>query len=436
MKTLISLHRLGLTLVILVLFLQGCQHSQKQTSVDGVYTKEILSKSFQVDGLYTSMAGPNEDRMTSLLGESRELLWIVGYEATVLKGEQVAPERFMCHASLDQAAQSYSARMAPRIPAASRLFTLSQGVTKVDFPEGFGLPVASDQVLWVRTQVLNLDAENLDGEVRFRVRIRYRKDSELESPMKALFLVRAPVVKALDPNATHFGGVKSTAGCSVGLNANPENHLEYDSKGQAFIPHWKVKQGRETTKTMITERLGIPDDMRIHTIVTHVHPSAESLTLVDLTKLESVYRAGVKSLEGDKLGIAKINTYSSAEGLLLKKEHDYGLISVYDNQTDRELDSMAVMYLYIHDPDYVSPTPFEMGLPLPPKTIVRLRLEDAVEFLSEVRFDLAKPYYEGGLGKEWTKDSEDEDSVVWKHKKAELLIEREDRQTRISLKLD
>lgn len=419
--------------MVLALLAVACRPDPPPGPPDGIHIFEMFTQPFALEGRFTSMAGPSEDKMVKLVGDKRELLWIVGYEAELLKenSDEEVPARFMCHASLDLKSQAYEAAMAPRVMSADRLFTLSQGVTSVEFPPGFGLPIPSDQLLFVRTQVLNLNAEPHSGKVRFRVRLRYRKQSELTRPLKALFLVRAPVVKAVDPEASHFGGVVSEAGCSVGVNANPEAYIEVDSQGQKFIPHWRVSPGRETTKTLITERLNLPADLRVHTIVTHVHPTAESLTLVDLTTLESVYRANVESSHQGQLEISNIDTYSSTEGLLLKKDHQYGLVSVYDNRTEKELDSMAVMYLYIHDPEFLPPSEFEMQTPLPPDSKVVSRSQHGITISSQTSFALALPFYDGLGG--WKRTRSEAQAAEWTSDRGRLIVESQDSGSRIRL---
>ena len=48
--------------------------------------------------------------------------------------------------------------------------------------------------------------------------------------------------------------------------------------------------------------------------------------------------------------------YSSPEGLPLYKDHQYELVSKYNNTTQEAVDSMAVMYLYMRDPRFEKPT--------------------------------------------------------------------------------
>jgi len=42
-----------------------------------------------------------------------------------------------------------------------------------------------------------------------------------------------------------------------------------------------------------------------------------------------------------------VESYSSTEGLTLFKDHEYSLISVYDNDSGERQDAMASMFLYM-----------------------------------------------------------------------------------------
>ena len=51
----------------------------------------------------------------------------------------------------------------------------------------------------------------------------------------------------------------------------------------------------------------------------------------------------------DKIGLEVVDFFSSKEGIPLYKDHDYEIVSVYNNTTEEDQDSMAVMYLYLLD---------------------------------------------------------------------------------------
>lgn len=316
-----------------------------------VHTQEIISKVYKIDQIYRSMKGPYGLQSFSLgqPGES-ELLWIVGYEAIVVEpedGREISQE-FMCHSNLDYRPKTYKNTL-KGYPLDGRFFTLSQGQQVVEFPEGFGIPIQANEPLDLATQVLNLNDPELKKEVKFRIRVRYKRDSELEKPMVPLRQIGVQGLKSLTGEAAIFGVKKGQEhhgpSCSVGSSASQQNDTYDDALGQKFTGHWVVKPGREVNHTNITRYLHLTEDIDIHYVAVHLHPYAESLELRDLTEDKAVFTAKVTPTS-DRVGIKHIDHYSSVEPLKLRKDHEYSLISVYNNTTGKDVDSMAVMYLY------------------------------------------------------------------------------------------
>ena len=97
--------------------------------------------------------------------------------------------------------------------------------------------------------------------------------------------------------------------------------------------------------------MNLPFDTRLNYIAVHLHPFAESLELKDLTDGITIFKRKVRSSSG-KIGIDEVEYYSSVEGIPLFKDHEYELTSHYHNTTDKNQDSMAVMFLYLLDKEY------------------------------------------------------------------------------------
>lgn len=329
-----------------------------------IHTKTILSKPYRIDKKYASMRGPyGFDDVVLYESESPELLWIVGYKTTVIdaKSSTEMSQEFMCHANLDFEAKDYYARFPTSPPVSGRVFTLSQGQQDIRFPEGFGIPVSSDLPISLATQVLNLNVEDPKGiEVRHQVEIRFVRDSEVQGEMVPLFQGAAEGFKALG-EARHYGFTPEevaqmeamSSGCSVGAPA-VEGDSDDDSLGQKFTAHWIVPPGREVNVTNVTRFLNLPYDTTVHYIAVHLHPFAEQLVLKDLTTGQVLFDARVTPTK-DKIGIERIDHYSSVEGLPLYKDHQYELTSVYNNTSDHDVDSMAVMYMYMRDKNFKKP---------------------------------------------------------------------------------
>ncbi len=102
--------------------------------------------------------------------------------------------------------------------------------------------------------------------------------------------------------------------------------------------------------------MALPFDTTLHYVAVHMHPYAESVELRDVTADRSIFKSHARNLSGE-IGLANVEYFSSIEGVPVYKDHEYELISVYDNTTDEDQDSMAVMYAYFLDQNYQGPDP-------------------------------------------------------------------------------
>lgn len=322
-------------------------------SAPEVRSKTVLSKVYDVDRKYKSMMGPSSRQDVQLGDPERpELMWITGYKAVMVgaDGETPMAQEFMCHSNLDIDTGAHRQAVGASYGFNPRLFTLSQGQFEVDFPPGFGIPVLSTESLALTTQVLN---HNLEGEafkVRHKVSLEFVRDAEA-GEMVPLFPVGAYGLALLEGDNGYYGisspdEEEHGPGCLPGSNAS--SHVYSDPLGRQFTGHWVVKPGREVNRTLVTRLMQIPYDTTAHYIAVHLHPFAESLELRDLTADKSLFKSAVENFE-DKIGLDRVDYFSSVEGIELFKDHEYEIVSVYNNTTDEDQDSMAVMYLYLRD---------------------------------------------------------------------------------------
>lgn len=329
-----------------LLFLAVAGLLVQTSAAQKIHNKELQSPVFRIDKIYKSMQGPSAVQAFQLEETTnRELLWIVGYEAIVIEpetGEKISQE-FLCHSNLDYLPDSYEKTIGPH-SLDGRFFTLSQGQQSVTFPSGFGIPVYSDEEIRLGTQVLNLNDPNLDKRVRYRVNVNYIKDSETLSPMRPLRQLGIFGMKALGETTSCEVASSHGTSCAVGKAAMEGSEM-VDMGGGKLTGHWVVEPGREVNSTDVTPLLALSEEFSVHYIAVHLHPFAESLELKDDTTGEILFKANVTAAE-KRVGIKHIDHFSSIEGFQLKPEHDYSLTSIYNNTTNQNVDSMAVMYLY------------------------------------------------------------------------------------------
>ena len=148
-------------------------------------TYDILTRTFDVDRVYRSMKGPQStDEVRLLDSEPPELLWITGYRAVMVGADGATPEspEFMCHSNLDFDVLEHADYFHWDKMTSGRLFTLSQGQLSVEFPEGYGIPILSNESLQSTNQLLNLNPDTTRRKVRHKVAQEIQRKSKNQQP--------------------------------------------------------------------------------------------------------------------------------------------------------------------------------------------------------------------------------------------------------------
>jgi hypothetical protein len=319
----------------------------------------ILSKVQTVDRIYPSMTGPYWTGQFQLLeNEAPQLLWMHKIRSVIKQadGRRDASSQFMCHSNVDW-------EETPRIFAGSRptprMFTLSQGQLDLVLPTGFGIPIISNEKLRLATQILNLHEKTGSRQLRHETTIQFSSNVDSGARTKPLTYRTIAVKVSMTGESMVFHENQPTplqrqARCLPGEDAAQGNVMEHDQHGRKFSGHWMVPPGRHVYRTLANRQMAINKDTRIHAIVSHLHPFAESLALRDLTTKKTVFKAVTKNFQ-NSIGLESVKSYSDAEGLALIHDHDYEVIATYNNTSNKKQDAMAVLYLYIFDHDFTHP---------------------------------------------------------------------------------
>jgi len=364
---------------LLCLLIISCNESKKNTTAPSVERKkefqvrrvtrtnssvQLLSDIQTVDRIYPSMTGPIWSHQFSLLeNQQPELLWVQGIrsEVTEADGETVASEQYVCHANFDSERPPKIFAKHRRDP---RVFTLSQGLLNLSLPEGFGIPVLSNEPFRMATQTLNLHQNSGIEKLRHRTKIQFLRDKERQSEIIPLtyrsltvqvsMTGESMVYEVLKPNP-----LQRKARCLPGEDANQGNEEHHDRHGRRFSGHWMVPPGRHEYRTLATPQLALTEDTIVHAAAAHLHPYAESISLHDLSSGKIIYQARAENF-AHTVGLKKIENYSDSKGFTLSANAEYELVTTYNNTTEKKVDAMAVLYLYIRDKKYVRPTEKEI----------------------------------------------------------------------------
>jgi len=340
-------------------WLTNHEKSSNKEMVEESGIETFYSKDFTIDTIYRSMQGPYEIKHIQLGEKSEDILWITAYESEVISTdtEVKVSDGYMCHSNLNFADTS---TVPWRLNAAvnnSRIFTLSEGQTKLEMPKGFGIPVPSGQKFELVSQVLNHHNNEINLEVKHKAKIKYQKNS---NTLKALYQKSIFITKQYAGPEGKYGTPKQCADfheheevvnksnehdCGV-HNFKGKYDPYKDNYGRMYTGHWEIPYGPDTLKTNVSRMMELRKETKIHLIGVHLHPFAEALEFWDISDKKLLYSA---SMDKDSLDFSfkSIHYYTSDEGISVFPDHQYELKSVYNSTDSSNMHSaMAVMYLY------------------------------------------------------------------------------------------
>jgi hypothetical protein len=334
--------------------LTACANASAKPAVE---SRVVYSDAFTIDTTWASMQGPYRVMDVTLTDTTtHEIVWVVGYEAAIVDADSREPKssEFMCHSNVDLDMARHRQIFGWQKFPSRRLFTLSEGQTDVRLPDGFGIPLRSDEPLSVTAQVLNHNYHGAPIRVRQRITVHYIRDSDVKTPLVPLYQHGINTLVRLDgPNGAYNSEVmdhdthEHAAPEGMGADSAPY----HDHEGRTFAGHWVVKPGRDVRTTPINGWLDMRQDLKVHYVAVHLHPFAESLQLRDVTTGETMLASKAEN-RPERIGLARVDQITSPAGITLHKDHQYELVSAYNNTTNRNRTAMAVMYLYVEDTEF------------------------------------------------------------------------------------
>lgn len=306
----------------------------------------LNSPIFWVDGIYKSMEGPKSTRPVQITNENH-LIWLQGFEIKAIDpgNKEILSNEYICHMNIDLIEQNYYSRfeLNDRIGKHyPRLTSLSHGQESFSFPEGYGFPLYSNEIIYVTTQTLNHNYPKISQRVQHEIQLSYTESKKIKPLMSKTVYIQLPYEWSSNDKSPLDG---STDLC---IPVETKNHSYVDNEGNKLSGHWKIPIGKNIYRSEINDHLLLTDSLRLHAAAVHVHPFATSITLFDKSDNKALFVSKIENYK-DKIGLSKIESFSSEEGVWMYPHHNYELILEVNNTSVSDQDMMGSMFLFFYD---------------------------------------------------------------------------------------
>ena len=307
---------------------------------------KMLSPTFIVDDIYKSMEGPKASNYV-MLSQDSTLLWITGFKVIAQDaktGEKMSND-FICHMNVDMNDSKYYSnfgledRIGKQYP---RLTSLSHGMENFAFPEGYGVPMKGNDLLFVTTQTLNHNIKDAYYKVKHKVSITYQEDKNIKPLMSKTAFIMLPYDK-YDPYKS-----PTDPGADFCIPVETKNHSYDDGSGNKLSGHWVIPTGKNTYRSGINHQLEIKDSLRLHAAAIHVHPFATRIMLFNKTTQKPVFVSEVINHK-NSIGLTNIENFTSKEGIWLYTNQEYEIVLEVNNTSKEDQDMMGSMFLFFYD---------------------------------------------------------------------------------------
>jgi hypothetical protein len=276
------------------------------------------------------------------------LLWINGFHVKALdsKTKKQISNDFICHTNIDFNDVKYFSnfhldnRIGIYYP---RLTSLSHGQENFTFPKGYGIPMKGNDLLYITTESLNHNLPDANFLIKHEVTVDYSKDNTSFKPLLSRTVFIMLPYDKVDPYKD-----PTDPGKDYCVPVETKNHSYTDEKGTVLSGHWVIPIGKKTYRSSIDNQLQIQDSLRLHAAAVHVHPFATSLTIFDKTANKAIFVSKIVN-HTMNIGISKIDSFSSEEGVWMYRSHDYDLIIEVNNTSKINQDMMGSMFLFFYD---------------------------------------------------------------------------------------
>jgi hypothetical protein len=323
-----------------------------------------------------SAQNPKIEGLVRLRGRPRQLYWLKGIELKVIdeNGKILPTAEFICHFNLDVDTQFRSRTFGTgSSPCVSRIISLTQGQTKFFFPDGYAVPVASNERLSLGFQAANRTS-NKHRRIKHICSLYFLKDTDTTRPVQALqwdcpFLAVA-LKKCKQPaNLSEHCEAGSCClsyipGAAAPNSRGLSRYSDMSRGAKSLSGHWVVPCGTHTFRAPYYAPLASDDFITyprtIHAVWCHVHPLCTQASLIERSgiKRKELFTVHVKTRTHPGLEIMNIENICSEQGIPLAGTNSgkqYELEAVYQNTTGKPQDSMVSIGIFATNDKFRKP---------------------------------------------------------------------------------
>lgn len=304
--------RLGTLLIFFLLW--GCQ-AELPT---GVQTSTSSSKLQLIDRRIEPGRGPLAQHEHLLIKTYPEPVWLLGARVEMVDKEgQAAPPGLLHLATVNWIyPEDHAERFHPDHPGSRTLFRLSERLTEVALPEGYGIPMGSNEPLSIVIQFKNTDLYQPRTEVRARITLSFAYHRNSESHYRPVIpgvLFAAAPIEAEFP---HFDLESSRVKPPPG--AETPEYLA-DSRGHKFWEEWQVPRGDSQVEFDLSGQLASLPGRRSVLSTLFAFESVQAVEIPGLVKLEAPRFSRAEAAEFTKetavMGVRQSSHKQQARGL-------------------------------------------------------------------------------------------------------------------------
>jgi len=292
-------------------------------------TKVVWLENFHVDRDFPAMSGPTKKKIIDLEEHKtpNAFTWIKSVKVDVMgPNKQSEPLALLCHAWVTLKDRStYSDNQ-------SGLITISEGMGESLFPKGYGMYIqgSSEPNIEILAQALN-DDPHFKKDLSYRFTIQYLSNPTVDKhgPQLLKPLTQVSAVAVGPKFQVKDGQLCESELDSIG-NPNLSHHF--------LVPPGKHEY-RQTLAGSMFQRANT-----LHFIKLHLHQFGESISFFDRTENKLLWSGKAYYKDGH---IDRVDSYSSETGIPVFPDHQYEIVSTYNNTSKKNAEGMAVLRMYI-----------------------------------------------------------------------------------------